>query len=249
VNALAVNNIGSYNSAFGANALVLNIGNFNTASGFNALLYNTGSNNTASGVSAIQYNSTGSNNTSFGVNALYGAFIISDTVPVPAATGSNNTGIGTNALYSYSTGSSNMASGVNALYNNTTGSNNIAEGFQAGYFLTTGSNNIDIGSVGVAGESNAIHIGTHGTQKATFIAGIYGTPVTGNAVMINSNGRLGVVVSSERYKTAIASMGSDSKKLQQLRPVTFKLKTDPKGALQYGLIAEEVLGHDDRRRS
>jgi hypothetical protein len=29
-------------------------------------------------------------------------------------------------------------------------------------------------------------------------------------------------------------------KLQQLRPVTFHLKTDPEGALQYGLIAEEV---------
>jgi hypothetical protein len=35
-------------------------------------------------------------------------------------------------------------------------------------------------------------------------------------------------------------MGSNSAKLQQLRPVTFKLKSDPPGALRYGLIAEEV---------
>src|ERR1039457_6418927 len=35
-------------------------------------------------------------------------------------------------------------------------------------------------------------------------------------------------------------MGSNSAKLGQLRPVTFHLKTDPNGALQYGLIAEEV---------
>src|ERR1039457_3401193 len=35
-------------------------------------------------------------------------------------------------------------------------------------------------------------------------------------------------------------MGSNAAKLDQLRPVTFYLKTDPKGALQYGLIAEEV---------
>jgi hypothetical protein len=35
-------------------------------------------------------------------------------------------------------------------------------------------------------------------------------------------------------------MGPNSQKLQQLRPVTFHLKTDPQGALQYGLIAEEV---------
>jgi hypothetical protein len=35
-------------------------------------------------------------------------------------------------------------------------------------------------------------------------------------------------------------MGSDTAKLGQLRPVTFKLKADPHGAVQYGLIAEEV---------
>jgi len=35
-------------------------------------------------------------------------------------------------------------------------------------------------------------------------------------------------------------MQAASDKLAQLRPVTFKLKTDPKGAVQYGLIAEEV---------
>jgi Chaperone of endosialidase len=35
-------------------------------------------------------------------------------------------------------------------------------------------------------------------------------------------------------------MASNTAKLGQLRPVTFYLKTDPRGALQYGLIAEEV---------
>ena len=35
-------------------------------------------------------------------------------------------------------------------------------------------------------------------------------------------------------------MGSISEKLQRLRPVTFQLKTDPNGDVQYGLIAEEV---------
>jgi hypothetical protein len=94
--------------------------------------------------------------------------------------------------------------------------------------------------VGVAGEGGVIRIGTTATQKATYIAGIYSTSVSGNAVMVSSMGQLGVAVSSERFKTAIALMGSTSGKLQQLRPVTFHLKTDPKGALQYGLIAEEV---------
>jgi len=64
--------------------------------------------------------------------------------------------------------------------------------------------------------------------------------VTGGAVYISSSGQLGVLASSERYKTAIAPMGSSTGKLEQLRPVTRHLKTDPKGVVQYGLIAEEV---------
>jgi hypothetical protein len=80
---------------------------------------------------------------------------------------------------------------------------------------------------------------SHGV-KATYIAGIYSTSMTGHEVMISSTGQLGVKVSSERYKTAIAAMGFNSAKLGQLRPVTYHLKTDPKGALQYGLIAEAV---------
>ena len=35
-------------------------------------------------------------------------------------------------------------------------------------------------------------------------------------------------------------MGSNIANLQQLRPVTFQLKSDPQGNLQYGLVAEEV---------
>jgi len=110
----------------------------------------------------------------------------------------------------------------------------------AGYNLTTGSHNIDIGNVGVAGEGGKIRIGTPSTQTATYIAGIYGTSVSGNAVMVSSTGQLGVTVSSERFKTSIAPMGSDTAKLVQLRPVSFKLKSDATGTRQYGLIAEEV---------
>jgi septal ring factor EnvC (AmiA/AmiB activator) len=59
-------------------------------------------------------------------------------------------------------------------------------------------------------------------------------------VYVTSSGQLGVHNSSERYKTAIAPMGSNTEKLEQLRPVIFHLKSDPDGAVQYGLIAEEV---------
>jgi hypothetical protein len=64
--------------------------------------------------------------------------------------------------------------------------------------------------------------------------------VTGSTVVVSSTGQLGVTVSSERFKTAIAPMATASEKLQQLRPVTFELKSDATGTRQFGLIAEEV---------
>jgi hypothetical protein len=160
-------------------------------------------------VSTLYSNTSGYDNSAYGANAL-----------TSNISGAANTALGAYALYS-TTGNDNTASGFDALYYNTTGSKNIALGYQAGLHLTTGSDNIDIANDGVAGESGTIRIGTKSTQTAAFIAGIYGTSVSGSAVVVNSNGKLGVTVSSERFKTAIAPMGSNSAKVQQLRPVTF----------------------------
>jgi hypothetical protein len=111
----------------------------------------------------------------------------------------------------------------------------------AGSNLTTGDNNNDISNLGVGAESGTIRIGDPRAQHATYIAGIWGHIVKpGNAVFVGPDGRLGVVASSERYKTDIAPMGSSTSKISQLRPVTFRLKSDAAGELQYGLIAEEV---------
>jgi hypothetical protein len=255
---------GCHNTASGKDALYSDTsGSYNTATGFSSLFSNeTGNNNTAAGYESLYFNSTGSNNTASGYQALYrnttgsyntasgtGALNANSTADYSTASGYgalyNNNGVsntasGYQALYANSSGTNNTASGVHALASNTSGSNNVAEGWHAGYNLTTGSNNIDIANVGVVAESGVIRIGTTGTQAKTYIAGIYGTSVSGSAVMVNSSGQLGVVVSSERFKTDIAPMGSDTAELQALRPVKFHLKTDPHGAIQYGLIAEEV---------
>jgi uncharacterized coiled-coil protein SlyX len=130
--------------------------------------------------------------------------------------------------------------GSNALYENTTGGYNIALGFDAGYNVTTGSNNIEIGTEGTASDNNTIQLGVQGTQTKTLIAGIYGTTLTGSAVYVTATGQLGVLGSSERFKTGIAPMPELSDKLNQLRPVTFHYKTDRSSIQQYGLIAEEV---------
>jgi hypothetical protein len=155
-------------------------------------------------------------------------------------TGFHNTATGAEASFSNTSGTINTAIGYGALFSNTTGSNNIAVGNDAGYNLTDGANNIDIGNEGVAGESGHIRIGTASTQTTTYIAGIENTKVTGSAVYITAGGQLGVLASSERYKTGIAPMGEGTTRLQELRPVSFHLKTDLNGPVQYGLIAEEV---------
>src|SRR5262245_24029829 len=78
-------------------------------------------------------------------------------------------------------------------------------------------------------------------QTRTIIAGIVGVPLSsGTQVFINSNGLLGTVVSSARYKRDIEDMRERSAEVYKLRPVTFIYKEDEEKRLQYGLIAEEV---------
>jgi len=150
---------------------------------------------------------------------------------------------GGQALFSNTTGNFNTAVGFEALYLNTTGSYNIALGYYSGANLTTGSYNIDIGNPGVTGDSGTIRIGNAGYQTATFIAGITGTTVaSGATVIIDANGQLGTIISSERFKTEIKPMNQTSEAILALKPVTFRYKheLDPKHVPQFGLVAEEV---------
>src|SRR5437868_592062 len=156
--------------------------------------------------------------------------------------GNNNTAMGNGALFFNTNGNSNTCLGFNAL-NNATGSSNIALGSEAGINLTSGSNNIDIGNKGKAGESDYIRIGTKGTQTHTLIAGISGATVAGGVgVIIDTNGHLGTVVSSERFKDEVKPMDKASEVILALKPVTFRYKQeiDPDGIPQFGLVAEQV---------
>ena len=137
----------------------------------------------------------------------------------------------------------NTANGQNAMRSNTTGSFNIALGGNAGFNLTTGSNNIEIGNRGVAGESGIIRIGTRGTHTNTYIAGISGVTVPGGVgIIVRTNGKLGTVVSSARFKDEIKPMDKASEAILAMKPVTFRYKKelDPDGIPQFGLVAEEV---------
>jgi hypothetical protein len=229
--ALNINTDGSFNTAIGAFALANNTGSENTAVGVNTLFNNTAGGNTAVGANALRLNTTGFQNTSVGDGALQ-----SNTA------GTFNTAIGASAL-TVNTGEGNTACGNVALFFNT-GSNNTALGNGAGTNLTIGDNNIDIGYIvgGVAGESNTIRIGNSDITN-TFISGISGTNSSGGvAVFCNSDGKLGVISSSARFKEDIKPIGKASEAILALKPVSFRYKKeiDPQGIPEFGLIAEEV---------
>ena len=228
---LFLDSVGSFNTGVGAGTLVLNTADSNTAVGAAALLLNTiGGGNTAVGGFALFNNTIGAGNTAIGADALAGNTI-----------GAGNTAIGADALAGNTIGGGNTAIGSGALLN-TTGNDNIALGDAAGLFLATGNNNIDIGNNGVTSDSGTTRIGT--MQGAIYLAGIAGQIVGagGTTCYVDNDGKLGVFLSSRRFKTDIADMGAASEALLALRPITFHYKPelDKTCTPQFGLVAEEV---------
>jgi len=246
-----LHNFGAGNTFVGPSAgnTSLSSGQNNTGVGASALHANTtGSVNNAFGEAALTANTTGSNNNAIGYAALYSNTEGGDNAAFGyAALSSNTTGFfnsafGELSLPNNKTGNNNSALGFHALAGLTTGELNLALGVGAGANLATGSNNIYIGNAGgTPSESNTIRIGQGHT--ATFIAGISGaTSASGTPVLVNSNGQLGTLLSSRRFKDDIVDMAGESDLLMKLRPVSFyyKPELDPTHTRQYGLVAEEV---------
>jgi BMFP domain-containing protein YqiC len=237
------------NSAFGFEALYSNTSGFNnTATGETALYSNTtGSNNSATGQAALSLNTTGGRNTAIGEYALShnnGSYnsAIGSLALAGNTTGSGNTAMGYLAL-NQANGSDNTAIGEDALPS-ARGSYNIAIGAGSGGRVGTGSYNIAIGNQGTSSDSGVIRIGTASQQTSFYAAGIDGVQISsGVPVYINSNGQLGTVNSSIRFKENVRNMADASNKIFELRPVTYRYKQayeDGSKPVDYGLIAEEV---------
>ena len=214
-------------------AAIVSNDQFNTKGGTSALaaVTTSGKDNTAFGYTALQVTTSGVENTAFGSNALNGV-----------TTGYNNTAIGMMSQMGTTYGHDNTSLGWHA-GNVLSGNYNIAIGSNAGSGWTnTNSNNIAIGHVGVGFEANVIRIGNGTDHAKAYIAGIYSKTTAGVAtpVVIDINGQLGTVSSSIRYKQDVTDMGASTSRLLDLRPVTFRYKTQANGPLHFGLIAEEV---------
>ncbi len=65
--------------------------------------------------------------------------------------------------------------------------------------------------------------------------------VSGRALVIDTEGRVGVAVSSRRYKTDVQNLQTDADAILDLQPVRFKYKDS--GQEDVGLIAEQVEEH------
>ena len=263
---------GSANTAVGWLSLFSNsAGSFNTGTGAGALLFNTADDNTAFGAAALLFNVDGANNTAVGAatllnnnggfeNTASGAFALSTNTGGVANTangafalfnntgGQSNSATGSHALFSNTTANNNTANGTSALASNTTGAGNTAVGGNALSSSITGNGNIALGNnagANVVTASDVTCIGSVGADvsNSCFISRIFGaTSTNGTAVFVNTDGRLGTITSSKRFKEDIKPMDKASEVLFSLKPVAFRYKKeiDPAGTFQFGLVAEEV---------
>jgi hypothetical protein len=131
-----------------------NTGTFDVGLGWEAMASNTsGTNNTGVGAAALPSNTTGSFNTGLGQNAL-----------LETTTGAYNAAAGAGSAQSNSTGYGNVALGYVALTTNTTGSQNTALGFQADVGSGNLFNATAIGANATVNASDALVLGTPGTN-------------------------------------------------------------------------------------
>ena len=188
-------NAGSYNSAFGHQALYLNsLGYQNTATGYQALYLNSGGfNNTANGYNSMLQNVSGAINTAFGSYSLFA----NNAGNYNTATGyealfSNNSGSGNTAIGNESsrlntTGYSNIAVGTKALHNNSSGHNNVVIGDSAMYYQITPANlnNTAIGSKALLNAGGNYNTAVGSNTLAGSVNGNYNSALGSNANLNN----------------------------------------------------------------
>jgi hypothetical protein len=262
VGSLAGQNIvGSGNAAFGSYALnningvaANGTGTYNCAFGKNALLYTTsGAYNVALGPFALQGNTTASNNVGVGYNAGNGI-----------TSGGTNTFLGYNAGSSVTSGGKNVILGAytgSAAPISATASNYIVfsdgDGTVRGYFNNSGSGFFSGATVtypGSANTSTGIFLESAGqlcVSRDNTVAGRFNRNSSDGTLISCARqgtevGTIGVTTSATSYNTSsdyrlkntIAPMAGALAKVAALKPVTYKWNVD--GSDGEGFIAHEL---------
>ena len=211
------NKTGAHNSIFGSKAGLKNASSNNSFFGFNSGSNNTtGEFNSFFGEGAGQTNITGSSNAFFG-----------DTAGGANTSGAGNTFIGSNAAGSHIFGDRNTALGFNTFVNN--GITN-ATAIGANAFVDT-SNTMVLGTDTVA----VVIPGQLYVKKEVAFFPAAG----GNAsICRNASSQLALCSSSLRYKKDLQPFTRGLTLLNQLKPITFKWKSDNSADLGFG--AEDV---------
>jgi hypothetical protein len=99
-------------------------------------------------------------------------------------------------------------------------------GYQAGNTDIAGSNTIYLGNSATLDDSATLRLG--GAQISTYIAGVCAQHTNNSTasvqVYIDSTGKLGTLPSAQRYKDDIRDMNDASRRLLELRPMTYHYK-------------------------
>lgn len=183
-----INNTGSDNSGFGANALHDN---------------STGGVNSAFGSSALYNNTTGSYNSSFGRASLYSN-----------ETGNSNCAFGRESLYSNTSGG-NTAMGGRSMQSNTSGLQNVGIGYFSLWANTTEIQNTAIGSNAfelATGFSNATAVGYASEPTASNQVMLGDVNVTEVKSAGNYNGS-GLIIGGSMVMTSVSTGAADNDKM------------------------------------
>ncbi|MCX6269577.1 MAG: hypothetical protein NTW16_19860 [Bacteroidetes bacterium] len=253
-----------YEALKGSSSPTNNSGDNNTAIGDQSLYSNSsGQLNVAVGNQALYSNSTGLKNTAIGYKALYsGLGSDEQNTAVGYYAGGNNLSwansfFGSEAGYNTNSGGWNTFIGGSCGYNNTTGYRNTFIGKDAGLSNISGYDNVVIGcradlSPGylnnciVIGASttgnyshNSITLG-NATHTQLICQAAYNNPWEGAVpyIMVSSSGLLYRHTSSKKYRTEIRELEFNTKKLFDLKPVSYTSLLD--GQNHFGLNAEDV---------
>ena len=183
----------SFNTSWGAGALLSTAGSSNTAIGRDALNAATGmaDYNAALGAFALGIHTDGNYNTALGYASLESSTSAWSNTGVGAyslpytSTGEQNTGVGNEAMYLNTTGSNNTVMGFGALHNGVSGYSNVAIGHSALY------RNADRHNIVAIGDS-ALFNNSLGAGPIVPIEGLYpamfNTAVGSKALFSNNTG-------------------------------------------------------------